>query len=49
VKKAVRYLVIAVIAVWLFEDPSGAAALAHHVMAGLTHAAHSLSDLASGL
>ena len=48
-KKAIRYLVIAVIAVWVFKDPASAAALAHHVMAGLTHAAHSLSDLASGL
>jgi hypothetical protein len=49
VKKLIRWLVIAVVAVWVFEDPSGAAALAHHALSGLTHAAHSLSSLAAGL
>ena len=48
-KKAVRWLVIAVSAVWVFQDPAGAAALAHRAMSGLTHAAHSLSSLAAGL
>jgi hypothetical protein len=49
VKKAVRWLVIAVIVVWVFQDPAGAAALAHQILSGLTHAARSLSRLAAGL
>lgn len=48
-KKAIRYLLLAVLAVWVFTDPTGAAALARHAMAGLSAAAHSLSTLASGL
>lgn len=48
-KKLIRWLVVALVAVWVFQDPAGAAALAHHAITGLTHAAHSLSTLASGL
>jgi hypothetical protein len=49
VKKIIRWLVIAVVVVWVIQDPDGAAALAHQAMTGLTHAAHSLSRLAGAL
>jgi hypothetical protein len=49
VKKAARYLVIVILAIWLVKDPAGAASLTRHAMAGLSHAAQSLSDFATGL
>jgi hypothetical protein len=49
VKKAVRYLLIAVVVVWVMKDPTGAAALVHQGVAVIESAAHSLSTLASGL
>jgi hypothetical protein len=49
VKKAVRWLVIAVVVVWVIQDPAGATALAHRAVAALAHAAHSIAVLASGL
>lgn len=48
-KKPVRWLLFAVLAVWVIQDPAGAAHLAHQVIAWLTGAAHSVSTLASGL
>jgi hypothetical protein len=48
VKKAVSYLVIAVL-VWVMKDPTGAAALVHYGVAALQSAARSLSTLATGL
>ena len=48
-KKAVRYLVIAVLVVWVMNDPTGAAALIRQGVAVLQSAARSLSTLASGL
>ena len=48
-KRAVRYLVIAVVVVWVVKDPTGAAALARHGVAGLQAAARSLSTLATSL
>jgi hypothetical protein len=49
VKKGIRWLVVVVAVVWVLQDPSGAAHLAHQIAAWLTHAAHSLSTLGSGL
>jgi hypothetical protein len=49
VKKAVRWLVVAVAVAWLVQDPAGAAALAHRAVLAVSHAAHALSVLASGL
>jgi hypothetical protein len=48
-KRIVRWLLIAVLALWVLRDPSGAAALARDVMAAAGHAARSLSALAAGL
>jgi hypothetical protein len=47
VKKAVRYLVIAVLVVWVMTDPTGAAAIAREAITGIQAAAHSLSTLAA--
>ena len=49
VKKVVRYLVIAVLVVWVMTDPTGAAAVVRHGIAAIQAAAHSLSTLATGL
>ena len=48
-KKLVRWLVIAVLVVWVMTDPTGAAALVHHGVAAIQSAARSLSTLANGL
>ena len=48
-KKALRYLLIAVVVVWVMKDPTGAAALVHWGVAGIQSMARSLSTLASGL
>lgn len=48
-RKLIRYLVIAVLVLWVVKDPSGAAHLAHQSMAALAAAAHSLSAVAAGL
>ena len=48
-KKLARWILIAVAALWVYQDPGGAAILVHHLMGALTHAAQSLSQLASGL
>ena len=48
-KKAIRYLVIAVLVVWVMKDPTGAAAVVHQGVAAIQAAAHSLSTLATGL
>lgn len=47
--KFIRYLVIALAVIWVVQDPTGAAHLWHQIAAWLSHAAHSLSTLASGL
>ena len=48
-KKAVRYLLLAVLVVWVMKDPTGAAALIHQAIAAIQAAARSLSTLANGL
>jgi hypothetical protein len=48
-KKAARWLVIAIVVVWVMNDPTGAAALVHWGAATIQHMARSLSTLASGL
>ena len=48
-KKLIRWLMIAVAVIWVVQDPSAAAHLAHQVLSWLTSAAHSLSTLAAGL
>jgi hypothetical protein len=49
VKRIVRYLVIAVVVVWVVKDPTGAAALVHHGVAAFEAAARSLSTLVTSL
>jgi len=49
VKKAARWLVVAVVVVFVIQNPAGAAMLARRAMAGVSHAAHSLSSFASDL
>jgi hypothetical protein len=49
VKRIVRYLVIAVVLMWVVTNPTGAAALVHHGVADLQAAAHSLSTFATSL
>jgi hypothetical protein len=49
VKKPIRWLLFAVLAVWVIQDPSAAAHLAHQAITWLTSAAHSLSTLTSSL
>jgi hypothetical protein len=49
VKKAVRYLLLAVLVVWVMKDPTGAAALIHQGVAAIQAAARSLSTLATSL
>lgn len=46
-KKLVKYLALALLAVWVVQDPTGAAALVGHVLAWFAQAGHSLSALAS--
>lgn len=48
-KKLIRWVVLAAVAMWVIQDPASAATLAHHALSGLTRAAHSLSTLAAGL
>jgi hypothetical protein len=49
VKRIVRWLLIAVVAVWVLNDPASAAALARDALALIEHAARSVSALAAGL
>jgi hypothetical protein len=49
IKKLAWYAFLAVVILWLINDPAGAANLAHQGMHGLSHAASSLSAIASGL
>jgi hypothetical protein len=49
VKKVVKYLALALLAVWVVQDPNGAAALAQVIIGWFAHAAHSLSTLASNI
>jgi hypothetical protein len=49
VKKAVRWLVIAVLVVLVIQNPTGADALARHAMTALSSAAHAVASFASGL
>jgi hypothetical protein len=49
VKKALRWLLIAVLALWLIQNPAQAAHLAHAAMHGLSHATHAVSVLVSSL
>jgi hypothetical protein len=47
VKKAIRYALIAVLAVWVVQDPTSAAHLASNVLHWFAQAGHSVSTLAS--
>jgi hypothetical protein len=47
--KLIRWLIIAVVALWLIQNPAGAAALAHHLAAGVSDAARALSTFTSDL
>lgn len=49
IKKLAWYAFLAVVVIWLINDPAGAANLAHQGMHGLSRAASSLSSIASGL
>lgn len=48
-KKAARWLLIAIVVVWVMNDPTGAAALVHWGVTAIQHMARSLSTLAAGL
>ena len=48
-KKLIRYLVIAVVVMWVITNPTSAAAAAHKAEAAISKAAHSLSTLAGSL
>ena len=48
-KKLIRYLVIAVVVMWVVTDPTSAAAFAHKAAHAIGQAAHSLSTLAGAL
>ena len=48
-KKLIRYIVIAVLAVWVITNPTSAAAAARKAEAAISKAAHSLSTLAGSL
>ena len=47
-KRIVVWLLVALIAWWVIQDPASAARLVHGIGGFLTHAAHSLSTLTSG-
>jgi hypothetical protein len=49
VKKAVRWLIAAVVVVFIVQNPAEADALAHHIAAAVSEAAQSLSRLVAGL
>lgn len=46
-KRYALWALLALIAWWVIQDPTAAARLAHGISGFLTHAAHSLSTLAS--
>jgi len=48
VKRIVFWLLVALIAWWVIQDPTSAARLVHGLGGFLTHAARSLSTLTSG-
>ena len=48
-KKALHWLLIAIVVVWVMNDPTGAAALVHWGVGAIQSAAHSLATLASGI
>ena len=48
-KKAARWLIIAIVVVWVMNDPTGAAALVHWGVGAIQNMTHSLATLASGL
>jgi len=48
-KKLARYLVIAVLVVWVMTDPTGAAAVVHSAITGIQSLAHSLSAFAASV
>lgn len=48
-KKYATWLLLAVVAMWVVQDPTGAAALAHSALHGLSHAATALGSLAHSL
>jgi hypothetical protein len=49
VKKAIRWVIIAVLIVWVVQNPDDAANVAHQAMAWLSQAAHSLTTLTRDL
>jgi len=48
-KNAVKWLLIAIVVVWVMNDPTGAAALVHWAIGAIQSMAHSLATLASGI
>jgi hypothetical protein len=49
IKKLAWYAFLAVVAIWIVNDPAGASNLAHQGFGFLGHAASSLSTIASNL
>ena len=48
-KKALRYLLIAIVVVWVMNDPTGAAALVHWAIGEVESMARTVSTLAAGI
>ncbi len=48
-KTLLRWVVLAVVVVWVVQDPASAASLAHTAWSWLTHAGQSLSKLTGNL
>jgi hypothetical protein len=49
VKKALKWVIIAGLAVWVVNNPGSAAHLAHHALAWLSQAGHALTTLTGHL
>jgi len=47
IKKAATWALIAVLVIWLINDPTGAAALAHNAAHALSRAASALTSITS--
>jgi hypothetical protein len=48
-KNVAKWLLIAIVVVWVMNDPTGAAALVHWAIGAIQSMARSLSTLASGI
>jgi hypothetical protein len=49
VKKALKWVIIAGVAVWVVQNPGNAAHLARHVLARLSQTGHALTTLTGNL